>query len=220
MSDASFSDDNFVPVAPKRKSTTSAAAPKAKKARGSGKATSDATPARVSNPEAEKLVASTLAKRSSETDPQVLKDDLLTLATYARQLENALAAALAGGTGSGAAPAKTKEELKAAAAKIRHAAMSGIKKQMSWKPSCKTGTAKWTYDGICPDPAVFGVLMRLDGPPTWKMKKFSKDDFEAAIGEVVASVRYDDLYITSKDVTVRWSETGEFKFSGSYGKLC
>ena len=31
-------------------------------------------------------------------------------------------------------------------------------------------------------------------------------------------VRYDTLYITSKDVIVRWSDTGEFKFSGSYGK--
>ena len=30
--------------------------------------------------------------------------------------------------------------------------------------------------------------------------------------------RYDTLYITGKDVTVRWSDTGEFKFSGTYGK--
>ena len=29
---------------------------------------------------------------------------------------------------------------------------------------------------------------------------------------------YDKLYITSKEVTVRWSDTGEFKFSGTYGK--
>lgn len=81
-------------------------------------------------------------------------------------------------------------------------------------------------------------MMKLDGPPKFKMKKFSKEEFEECIGDCTASVRsvvvvsdpekayltllnhrYDNLYITSKDVTVRWSETGEFKFSGSYGKL-
>lgn len=46
------------------------------------------------------------------------------------------------------------------------------------------------YDGVCADPAVFGHMMGLDGPPTWKMKKFSKDDFESLIGEVEGSVRF------------------------------
>ncbi|GBE83906.1 hypothetical protein SCP_0509650 [Sparassis crispa] len=87
---------------------------------------------------------------------------------------------------------------------------------MGWRPSCKTGTAKWVYDGICPDPAVFGCLMALGGPPTWKMKKFTKDEFESRIGTVTASKMYNVVGITS-DVTVRWSETGEFKFSGCYG---
>lgn len=25
-----------------------------------------------------------------------------------------------------------------------------------WKPSCKTGSAKWSYDGIAPDAGGFG----------------------------------------------------------------
>ena len=111
-------------------------------------------------------------------------------------------------------------------------------RSIQWKPSCKTGSAKWSYDGICADPEVFGVLMNLGGPPTFKMKKFSVADFENCLGGISASVRYvphclhilpevltvcwgrryDTLYITSKEVTVRWSDTGEFKFGGSYGK--
>lgn len=59
-----------------------------------------------------------------------------------------------------------------------------------WKPSCKTGTARFVYDGVCADHVVFGALMGLDGPPAWKMKKLPKDDFEDLFGAVVGSVRY------------------------------
>ncbi|KAI0701681.1 hypothetical protein C8Q76DRAFT_633436 [Earliella scabrosa] len=156
----------------------------------------------------------------------VVRKSLVDLASYARSLELQLsgAAAPAAGPSKAAAapkPVKSQAELEAAADKLRKAAVSGIKKQMSWKPSCKTGSAKWSYDGICADPEVFGVLMNLGGPPTFKMKKFSVADFENCLGGISASVRYvpyDTLYITSKEVTVRWSDTGEFKFSGSYGK--
>ena len=60
---------------------------------------------------------------------------------------------------------------------------------LQWKPSCKTGSAKWTYDGICPDPAVFGAVMGLDGPPTFKMKKITIADFQNLVGRINASAR-------------------------------
>ncbi|KAH9896785.1 hypothetical protein C8Q73DRAFT_757262 [Cubamyces lactineus] len=149
----------------------------------------------------------------------VVRKSLVTLATYARSLEQQLAVApVTGSSTQVARPAKSPAELEAAVEKIRRAAQSGIKKQMSWKPSCKTGSAKWSYDGICPDPEVFGALMGLGGPPTFKMKKFSVDQFQSLVGPIEGSVRYDTLYITGKEVTVRWSDTGEFKFSGTYGK--
>ncbi|KAH9918587.1 uncharacterized protein B0H18DRAFT_664440 [Fomitopsis serialis] len=88
---------------------------------------------------------------------------------------------------------------------------------MTWKPSCKSNSAKWTYDGICPDPAVFGVLMGLDGPPKFKQKKFAKDEFQDLIGQCEGHARYNDLYISGEHVNVRWSDTGEVKFSGTYG---
>jgi len=93
------------------------------------------------------------------------------------------------------------------------------------------------YDGICPDPEVFGALFDLGGPPTWKMKKYTILEFEKQIGDISASARcgialyllswtinsfntlihsYSILRITN-NVTVRWNDSGEFKLSGSYG---
>ncbi|KAH9950921.1 hypothetical protein B0H21DRAFT_776327 [Amylocystis lapponica] len=150
-----------------------------------------------------------------DDDDDAVRQSLVDLAQYARALEGAAAS----GSGSAQKAKRTPEELEEAAEKVRKAAHSGIKKQMTWKPSCKTGSAKWLYDGICPDPEVFGELLGLGGPPKFKQKKFPKEEFERHIGELTASVRYDMLYITGKEVNVRWSDTGEFKFSGTYGKF-
>ena len=58
-----------------------------------------------------------------------------------------------------------------------------------WKPSCKTGTAKWVYDGVCSDPLVFGTLLGLGGPPNFKMHKMPVADFDNLFGQIQASVR-------------------------------
>lgn len=104
-----------------------------------------------------------------------------------------------------------------------------------WKPSCKAGSAKWCYDGVCTDPLVFGTLLRLDGPPKWKMHKIPVAEFNNMLGHIQGSARsirsyqasaqyptltthrYSNLYITGSHVNVRWSDSGEFKFSGTYG---
>ncbi|KAF9070106.1 hypothetical protein BDP27DRAFT_1159413, partial [Rhodocollybia butyracea] len=145
-------------------------------------------------------------------------DVALKLAGYVKQLEAALAEAKSSG-GAAAAQPKTQAELESAAEKVRKAAVSGIRKQMTWKPTCKSNTAKWSYDGLCADPEIFGVMMGLGGPPTWKVKKFSVENFQNALGHIEASVRfYDNLSITGTDVNVRYNaESGEFKFSGTYG---
>ncbi|KAJ7369131.1 hypothetical protein DFH08DRAFT_676496, partial [Mycena albidolilacea] len=49
--------------------------------------------------------------------------------------------------------------------KLRSTCVLGIKKQISWNPSCKTGDSKWSYDGVCSDPIAFGSLLDLDAPP-------------------------------------------------------
>ncbi|KAI0797039.1 hypothetical protein C8Q75DRAFT_888126 [Abortiporus biennis] len=148
------------------------------------------------------------------------------LAQYARNLEfhigqlntalsQAQAATAAGGGGGG--KQMTAEQIGVAAEKLRKAAVSGIQKLMSnWKPSCKTGSAKFVYDGVCADPNIFGAFMGLNGPPTWK-QKFTPDEFEDIFGEIAGKVRYAELVLTS-NVNVRWiADDGIFKISGSYG---
>ncbi|KDQ64463.1 hypothetical protein JAAARDRAFT_118704 [Jaapia argillacea MUCL 33604] len=184
----------------KRKSDASASTSKGKKARTSVGALLDAI---LSNP---------LSYEISD-DKDAVRRTLVEIAQYAQSLEHAAA------NGGGPVPQpKTRQELEDAAEKIRKAAVSGIKKQMKWRDSCKTGTAKWSYDGICPDPEVFGVMLNLGGPPKFKNKKFPTADFEDLIGDISVSIRYDTLKITSNDVNVHWKDGGEFKFSGTYGK--
>ncbi|KAI0032380.1 hypothetical protein K488DRAFT_78520 [Vararia minispora EC-137] len=181
----------------KRKSDASAGgsgAPK-KKARAS-KADDDGRAAR-------ELVATVIANPDAYTDGE-LGSKLVLLARYARSLE-------------GAKAKKGEQELAAETERIRKAAHSGIKAQMKWRPSCKQGGARWVYDGFCPDPDVFGRLLGLDGPPTFKMKKFSAAEFGNHMGHIVASARYNEMRIKN-DVNIRYNaETGEYKFSGSYG---
>ncbi|KAH8094924.1 hypothetical protein BXZ70DRAFT_344568 [Cristinia sonorae] len=191
----------------KRKSDAGAAT-SSKKAR-----TSDAA-----NPHASAvaLVSSILADRESfvlPDDDDAIIDNFIQLAQYARALEGQIAS----GSGAGGdGPQKSPEAIQAAAEKLRRAAVAGIKKQMSWKPSCKTGGAKFLYDGVCADPAVFGAMFGLNEAPTWKQKKIPTEEFEKYFGDIVGSVRYDSLYITSKDVNVKYAD-GEFKISGTYG---
>jgi hypothetical protein len=45
------------------------------------------------------------------------------------------------------------------------------------------------YDGVCNDPEVFGRVIGLDGAPTFKMKKISKDEMVDALGGLSAPIR-------------------------------
>ncbi|KAG8733470.1 hypothetical protein FRC10_012324 [Ceratobasidium sp. 414] len=116
----------------------------------------------------------------------------------------------------GVSPSLGVPQIQAEVDRIADMINKGIRKQMSRK-SCKHGGATYAFDGVCPDPRVFGALLKLDGPPKFKMRKYTKDEFQEMVGEVEKSVRYDTLYLTS-DVNVRYNpDTGAFKTSGSYG---
>ncbi|KAF7312972.1 hypothetical protein MKEN_00981900 [Mycena kentingensis (nom. inval.)] len=112
---------------------------------------------------------------------------------------------------------KSPEEVAGKADKLRNACVSGIKKQLTWKASCKTGSAKWSYDGACTDPVVFAAVLGLDAPPKWKMHKYTVNEFEDIMGSIEGSTRYDTLALMGS-VNVRYqAEEGTFKMSGSYG---
>ncbi|KAJ7352192.1 hypothetical protein DFH08DRAFT_923179 [Mycena albidolilacea] len=142
-------------------------------------------------------------------DVAISASEARSMAEYARWLEGEVSALKP--------KEKSPEDITNAAGKLRSACVSGIKKQMSWKPSCKTGGSKWSYDGVCSDPIVFGSLLDLDAPPKWKMHKYTVPEFEEIMGSIEASVRYDTLHLIG-NVTVRYQpDEGTFKMSGSYG---
>ncbi|KAG6910150.1 hypothetical protein DXG01_012909 [Tephrocybe rancida] len=185
----------------KRKSTA-ATTTTAKKARFAHTAAAESIEAIVKNP-------TDFSTPEGEADSDVRKY-LLEMALYARSLEDQIQALKP--------KEKSPEEIQAAADKISTAARSGIRKQMTWKPSCKTGSARFVYDGVCADAAVFGAFLGLEGPPTWKTKKIPKDEFEDLLGDLHVAIRYDTLRITS-DINVSWKAAeGTFKCTGSYGK--
>lgn len=132
------------------------------------------------------------------------------------------------------------EDLQKKVEHLRTLMVRQIKKAMTWKPSCKTGSATFSQDFVVQSPQIVKKLFARvikDNGKDWKMKKLSADDFEVAfhaplcfenpsltsaiqetVGSIDASVRYDRLELTS-DVTIRWDpENGTMKCSGKYGK--
>lgn len=155
-----------------------------------------------------KLVEDGAAKVAAILADASSSEELLELAQYARHLEEEVA--------SLKPKPKTDGELAAEVAKVRASVRSGIVKQMGWKPSCKTGGSKWAYDGVCNDAEVFGRVIGLPGPPTFKMKKMSADELTNALGDLSAPIRFGQLY-QKGDITVRWPGDGTYKLSGTYG---
>ncbi len=119
------------PSGSKRKTDDGAPAPAAKKTRGG--AAHAATVA---------LVNSILANPKGypiSGNEEVVRKSLVELAKYARELEEQIAGAPVAGSSKAvvavaAKPARSQAELEAAADKIRRAAQSGIKKQMTVRP--------------------------------------------------------------------------------------
>ena len=56
------------------------------------------------------------------------------------------------------------------------------------------------YDGVFPDADVFGKVMVLSGPPTWRMKKFTAAEFQDIIGDIEAHARYVPIVFLSSSV--------------------
>ncbi|CAE6446273.1 unnamed protein product [Rhizoctonia solani] len=210
MSDLSFSPE---PVSKKRKSTATSSTQAPKKPRSRGKK-SQPDPHEA----AKRYVEAVLAAPDSfdlPKDAESTRDIMAAIAQYAKSLEGSVA--VAGRTGRDAPAPKTPAQIEEEVLRIKNLINRGIKKLMTWKPSCKHSGSRYVFDGVCPDPRVFGAVFGLDGPPTWKAKKYTYPEFERFLGEVEGRTRYSSLVLTS-DVNVRYNpETGEFKMSGSYG---
>ncbi|KAJ9123108.1 hypothetical protein QFC22_001298 [Naganishia vaughanmartiniae] len=108
-------------------------------------------------------------------------------------------------------------------AKVRQAsalAYKGIASQMKWTPSCRSGTARFSYTCALPNEDIFRALVKIpDEKKTPKMYKMPKPTFFSVFGEPEKSVRYDTLFITGEHVNARWNpDDKEFSLSGTFGK--
>ncbi|KAL8951515.1 MAG: hypothetical protein Q9222_002518 [Ikaeria aurantiellina] len=54
----------------------------------------------------------------------------------------------------------------------------GVTSQMKWKPSCKAGTAKFSYSAVVPSTATFLTLFKLDAGWKKKMLHFAPSSFQ------------------------------------------
>ncbi|KAF8539546.1 hypothetical protein BDD12DRAFT_882149 [Trichophaea hybrida] len=95
----------------------------------------------------------------------------------------------------------------------------GIEKLLKWKPSCKTSSATYSFEGICADPRVMAKMLGVEDATRFKAKKYTVEQFQDYIVEksVYGNSRYTNLYLCG-NVNLRWNhETGEYKWSGKYG---
>jgi hypothetical protein len=110
------------------------------------------------------------------------------------------------------------EQLQSQTERLRKLMCKGIKSQMKWKPSCKHGRARFSYEGICDEPT-FRALMKLDDKDKTKGKRMEPEKFQGEIleEELEASIRYGALYLRG-NVNVSYSQDeNTIKVTGGYG---
>ncbi|KAJ3062548.1 hypothetical protein HK102_008730, partial [Quaeritorhiza haematococci] len=151
-------------------------------------------------------------------DIPFLLSSIRSLQQYAINLETqktAPAPAAAAPVAPAAPPRKTPEQIQTEVARLRSIALKQIKAQFKWKPSCKTGGAKWSYQGICDDPVVFAAMVGEEttkgGSLKWKRKKITNERFEELFGSASVGIRYGCLNLTKENVNIGWAaDSGEF----------
>jgi hypothetical protein len=117
-------------------------------------------------------------------------------------------------------PKKRNADPKAAADKLRRAmAISGIKKQMKWKPTLKYKLGRWSWTSLC-DEDTFKAFMGIPESEKGKGRNVKLDDFEELMGTYItrSNARYNSLPIKGEHVTITYIQDGQIRISGSYGK--
>jgi len=110
------------------------------------------------------------------------------------------------------------EKVQAKADQLRELACRGIKSQMKWKPSCKKGTARFSYECMC-DESTFRAFMRVGDKEKTKGKRMEVEEFQENIlgSELETSIRYGSLVAKGK-LTVSFDSSDDImKITGGYG---
>jgi len=115
-------------------------------------------------------------------------------------------------------PTISPEKIQQKVDQLRKLAFKGIKSQIKWRPSCKNGTARFAYTGIC-DETTFRGFLELNGKDKTKGGKVSIEKFQDDIlkNNISVSIRYGYLRL-NRDVNVTYNKTScEIKITGGYG---
>ncbi|KAL8836141.1 MAG: hypothetical protein Q9170_003034 [Blastenia crenularia] len=99
----------------------------------------------------------------------------------------------------------SEEDLDRKAIEARDKMEEGIRAQMRWKPSCRSGSAKFSYSAVVASPAVFYKLFELDADRMNKLVQFGLIIFQNTTRiDAFATIGYGHLDITDEMVTLRW----------------
>ncbi|KAL9003764.1 MAG: hypothetical protein Q9188_003388 [Gyalolechia gomerana] len=144
------------------------------------------------------------------------KDDLI---AHILNLQSQITCAAGASPSPPTTPELLVEDIRRKVSKARDMMEKGIRSQMKWKPSCKTGNVRFSYSGVVASPTIFLTLFRLSAD--WKKKQIKLEPVEfqdTTHTELTTSIRYGSLNITGKNVTVRWDpEDLTFTVTGTYG---
>jgi hypothetical protein len=101
---------------------------------------------------------------------------------------------------------------------FRKLAFQGIKAQITWRPSCKSGTARFVHACMC-DEATFRAFLNLGEKDKTKGYKYDVDAFQKDILRNVLMVRIRYGYLSlNGDVRVSYNKKlSEMKITGSFG---
>lgn len=115
-------------------------------------------------------------------------------------------------------PALSMELLEGAVEGLKAKIVKGIRKMLVWKPKCSYGASTFSFEGVAPSTEVFKLALGLNDTK-FKMRKLGMNEFNEAVGRIVASIRYGQLGVTGDSVTVKWDESSRtFKINGKYTK--
>ena len=171
-----------------------------------------------------------LCAHTRDTLASLSRDELLDAAAALAACLRALEAAKPPAPAAKAVAEASPEQTLASKARFCAQALRQIKAQMKWKPSCKTGGARFSFEGMLP-PAVYQSLVSAHLKPKERLpgglkpsssKRLSLDEFYTAFGadsyDMRAPIRYGSLGLTGEAVTLRYdAEAGELRITGSYG---
>jgi hypothetical protein len=131
-----------------------------------------------------------------------------------KTLEKAARDAASAPATAGATP-----NLEVAAQRAKTVLQKQLKKQLVWKGSCRSGSARWAISTLVAED-VYKYCVGLDAGAKVKGLRMEYSKFVATIlegQEIYGSARYDRLSVTSPQVNVSYKD-GEMRISGTYGK--